>query len=86
MPVFGGFEPTIYLRLGLGNMGIVTVLKNVVCILYAAITQASLERRATSIRTLDMPVIELQDHNKLMTNFYTQCLKVIECDSVSVLV
>ena len=67
-------------------MGIVTVLKNVVCILYAAITQASLERRATSIRTLDMPVIERQEHNKLMTNLYTQCLKVIECDSVSVLV
>ena len=31
VPVFGGFEPAIYLALGLGDtVGIVTVLKNVV--------------------------------------------------------
>lgn len=87
VPVFGGFEPAVYLGLGLGDtLGIVTVLKNVVPMLHAAIARAGLERRVTSIRTLDMPVIELQDHDKLMTNLYTQCREAIEKDGVGVLV
>ncbi len=87
VPVFGGFEPAIYLGLGLGDtLGIVTVLKNVVPMLHAAIARAGLERRVTSIRTLDIPVIELQDHDKLMSSLYIQCREAIEKDGVSVLV
>lgn len=87
VPVFGGFEPAIYLGLGLGDtLGIVTVLKNVVPMINGAIVRAGLERRVTSVRTLDMPVIELQDRNKLMANLYTECRKAIEEDGVSVLI
>ena len=86
-PVFGGFEPAIYLGLGLGDtLGIVTVLKNVVPMIRGAIARAGLERRVTSIRTLDMPVIELQDREKLMANLFAQCKAAIEQDGVSVLV
>lgn len=87
VPVFGGFEPAIYLGLGLGDtLGIVTVLKNVVPMIHGAIARAGLERRVTSVRTLDIPVIELQDHDKLTASLYAQCKKAIEDDGVSVLV
>ncbi|MGM9607649.1 MAG: aspartate/glutamate racemase family protein [Oscillospiraceae bacterium] len=87
VPVFGGFEPAIYLGLGLGDtLGIVTVLKNVVPMINGAIVRAGLERRVTSVRTLDMPVIELQDRDKLMANLYIECRKAIEEDGVSVLI
>lgn len=87
VPVFGGFEPAIYLGLGLGDtLGIVTVLKNVVPMIQGAIARTGLERRVTSIRTLDMPVIELQDREKLMANLFAQCKAAIEQDGVSVLV
>ena len=54
--------------------------------IFAAISRAGLERRVTSVRTLNMPVLELQDHEKLMTNLYQECKKAIEEDHVSVLV
>ena len=87
VPVFGGFEPAIYLGLGLGDtLGIVTVLKNVVPMIRGAIARAGLERRVVSVRTLDLPVLELQDREKLMANLYEQCKQAIEEDGVSVLV
>lgn len=87
VPVFGGFEPALYLALGLGDtVGIVTVLKNVVPMIRGNIARAGLERRVTSVRTLDMPVLELQDREKLMKNLYLECKKAIEEDGVSVLV
>ena len=87
VPVFGGFEPAIYLGLGLGDtLGIVTVLKNVVPMIRGAIARAGLEKRVTSVRTLDMPVLELQDREKLMASLHSECRKAIEEDGVSVLV
>ena len=87
IPVFGGFEPAIYLALGLGDtVGIVTVLKNVVPMIRGAIARAGLEKRVTSLRTLNMPVLELADHDKLMSNLYAECKKAVEEDGVSVLV
>ena len=82
MPVFGGFEPAIYLD----TLGIVTVLKNVVPMIRGAIARAGLEKRVVCVRTLDLPVLELQDREKLMANLYTECKKAIEEDGVSVLV
>lgn len=87
VPVFGGFEPAIYLGLGLGDtLGIVTVLKNVVPMINGAIARAGLERRVTSVRTLDMPVLDLQDREKLMKNLYIECKNAIEEDGISVLI
>ena len=87
VPVFGGFEPALYLALGLGDtVGIVTVLENVVPMIRGNISRAGLERRVTSVRTLDMPVLELEDREKLMKNLYLECRKAIVEDGVSVLV
>ena len=87
LPVFGGFEPASYLALGLGDaVGIVTVLKNVVPMIRGAISRLGLERRVISVRTLDMPVLELQDREKLMANLCASCVEAIEKDGVEVLV
>jgi len=87
IPVFGGFEPAVYLALGLGDkVGIVTVLKNVVPMLQSAIARAGLEQRVTSLRTLNIPVLQLEDHELLMSSLYAECKKAIEEDGVSVLV
>ncbi|GHP13875.1 hypothetical protein YK48G_13000 [Lentilactobacillus fungorum] len=85
--VFGGFEPAVYLALGLGDtVGIVTVLENVVPMLKGAVARAGLQSRATSIRTLGIPVLQLKDRHLLMTSLYEQCKRAIEDDQVSVLV
>lgn len=85
--VFGGFEPAIYLALGLGDtVGIVTVLENVVPMLKGAVARAGLGSRVTTIRTLGIPVLQLENRKLLMTNLYKQCKLAIENDHVSVLV
>ena len=87
IPVFGGFEPAIHLALGLGDrIGIVTVLKNVVPMLSGAVARAGLEKRVTSIRTLNIPVLQLEDHELLMKSLYKECKEAIENDGVQVLV
>lgn len=87
IPVFGGFEPAVYLGLGLGDkLGIVTIMKNVVPMLDAAIARAGLEKRVTSIRTIDMPVSDLDDREKLMANLYRECRNALEIDGVGVLI
>lgn len=87
IPVFGGFEPAIHLALGLGDkVGIVTVLKNVVPMLRGAVSRACLERRVVTIRTLNIPVLQLEDGELLMNSLYEECKKAIEEDGVEVLV
>lgn len=87
VPVFGGFEPAIHIALGLGDkIGIVTVLKNVVPMLSGAVARAGLEKRVISIRTLNIPVLELEDIDLLLNSLYEQCKKAIEEDGVEVLV
>ncbi len=87
VPVFGGFEPAIHMALGLGDkVGIVTVLKNVVPMLNGAVARSGLEKRVVSIRTLNIPVLQLEDHDLLMNSLYEECRKAIEEDGVEVLV
>lgn len=87
IPVFGGFEPAIHIALGLGDrIGIVTVLKNVVPMIRGAVNCAGLEKRVTTIRTLNIPVLELENAELLMSSLYAECKKAIEEDGVEVLV
>ncbi|ASG78427.1 aspartate/glutamate racemase family protein [Lactiplantibacillus pentosus] len=85
--VFGGFEPAMYLALGLGDsISIVTVLKNVVPMLTNAVQTAGIANRVTSIRTLDIPVLQLEQRSVLMTNLYRECKRAVVEDDASVIV
>lgn len=66
IPVFGGFEPATHIALGLADsISIVTVLPNVVPNVEGNVSKARLNGRIVSIRNVNIPVEELQDHEKL---------------------
>ena len=81
IPVFGGFEPAIHIALGLADkIGIVTVLKNVMPMIHANLAKAHLEGRVTSVRSIDIPVADLSDHEKMCNALVEECIKSIEDD------
>lgn len=87
IPVFGGFEPAIHMALGLGDkIGIVTVLKNVIPMIEGSLARAGLGNRVTSVRSVDIPVMDLEDHDKLCGALIVEGRRAIEEDGISVLV
>ncbi|WP_018085004.1 aspartate/glutamate racemase family protein [Desulfurispora thermophila] len=87
IPVCGGFEPSMQIAAGLGkNLGIVTVLPNVVPMLQDLISKMGLEKRVKSIRYVNIPVLDLGDKQKLEDELYNQSLEAIKNDHVHVLV
>ena len=87
IPVFGGFEPAIHMALGLGDrIGIVTVLKNVIPMIRGIVDRSGLDKRVTTIRSLNIPVLELENFDILIDSLYSECKLAIEKDGVEVLV
>lgn len=87
VPVMGGFEPAMYLALGLGDrISIVTVLDSVVPSIRNNIAKCGLTGRVASIRTLDMPVLGLHDHEQLLENIYVQSKAAVLEDGADVIV
>lgn len=67
IPVFGGFEPATHFALGLAdNISIVTVMPNVVSLMEGNVSKARLNDRIVSVRNVNIPVEELQDHEKTL--------------------
>lgn len=87
IPVFGGFEPAVHIALGLGDwIGIVTVLKNVMPLIRGNLAKAHLEGRVISVSSVDIPVADLESHEKLCTALIKECIRVIEENGVEVIV
>lgn len=87
LPVMGGFEPAIYLGLGLGdNLGIITIRRNIVPLIRGGIARAGVGGRIACVRTLDMSVLELREREKLMERLHRECLEAIEADGAEVLI
>ncbi|ABB13951.1 aspartate/glutamate racemase family protein [Carboxydothermus hydrogenoformans] len=87
IPVCGGFEPAMQIALGLGkNIGIVTVLPNVVSMLQDLIAKMGIEKRVKSIRYVNIPVLDLGDKKKLEDALFNQSLEAIKNDHVQVVV
>lgn len=85
--VMGGFEPSMLLAAGLGdNLGVVTVLPNVVPIIENRAKTLGLASKLKSVRYVNIPVLELSDEAKLENALYKQCMEAIEKDGVHVLV
>ena len=78
IPVFGGFEPATHFALGLAdNISIVTVMPHVVSLMEGNVSKARLNDRIVSIRNVNIPVEELQDHEKLCKALVEQSLLAI---------
>lgn len=87
IPVFGGFEPAIHIGLGLGDkLGIVTVLKNVIPMIEGAVAKARLTERVVSIRSVDIPVADLEDKALLISHLTKESIRAIEEDGAAVIV
>lgn len=87
IPVFGGFEPATHIALGLADsISIVTVLPNVVPNVEGNVSKARLNGRIVSIRNVNIPVEELQDHEKLCKALAEQSLLAIREDGAQAIV
>ena len=87
IPVFGGFEPAVHLALGLSDkIGIVTVLENVIPMIEGSIARAHLTQRVVSVRSVDMPVLELDDNEKLTAHLIEESLLAIKEDKVGAII
>ncbi|MDR1135679.1 MAG: aspartate/glutamate racemase family protein [Clostridiales Family XIII bacterium] len=87
IPVFGGFEPAIYYALGIADrIGIVTVLPDVVSMLNGLIAKEGIRERVSSLRYVNIPVLELAEPDKLTTALIDEGKKAIVEDSAGVIV
>lgn len=87
IPVFGGFEPAAHLALGLADkISIITVVPNVVPLMEGNLAKAHLEGRFVSIRNIDIPVKDLQDHEKVCQALLEESLRAIQGDGAQAIV
>lgn len=87
IPVFGGFEPAAHLALGLADkISIVTVVPNVVPLMEGNLAKAHLEGRFVSIRNVNIPVKDLEDHEKVCQAVLAESLQAIRQDSAQAIV
>lgn len=81
IPVVGPGTSAMHTASMLGNkFSIVTVLPNVVSMLDNLTKTAGLYEKLTSIRYVNIPVLELQDKEKLKSGLYSEMKKAIEED------
>lgn len=86
-PVVGGFEPAILTAMSLGeNIGIITVLQNVVPMLHSLARRYTVERRIGTIRVIDLPVLGLDDHEVMVDRLFEQAVDAITKREADVIV
>lgn len=78
IPVFGGFEPAIHLAMGLADkIAIITVMDNVLPLIEGNVARAHLDGRVCCVRSVDIPVEDLQQHDKLVAALIDQAEQAI---------
>lgn len=87
IPVFGGFEPIIHYALGTADkLGIVTVLPAVVPMLNGQVARAGLGYRISTIRNVNIPVLDLGDISELIGSLIGESKKAIDEDGVGTII
>ena len=87
IPIVGGFEPAMMLAMGLGdNIGIITVLDNVVPMLWGNVHKMGIQDRVKAIDVVNMPVLELHNFDDLIDVLTAAAKKAILEKQVHVLV
>ena len=83
IPVFGGFEPALGLA---DKISIITVVANVVPLMEGNLAKAHLGDRFVSIRNINIPVKDLQDHEKVCTAILKESVAAITEDGAQAIV
>lgn len=87
VPVVGGYEPAMLTAMSLGeNVGIITVLPNVVPMLHSLARRYTIERRVGTIRVIDLPVLGLEDHEVLTDRLFEQASDAVTKGEADVIV
>ena len=87
IPIYGGFEPVMQLAMGLADqIGIITVLPNVLPLIKGNIAKAHWNERVACVRSVDIPVLDLADHEKLCKALFEESVRAIREDSAEVIV
>lgn len=81
IPVFGGFEPSLHLALGLADkVAIITVMDNVLPMIEGNVAKSHLDGRVCCVRSIDIPVEDLQQHDKLVAALIEETVEAIQKD------
>ena len=87
IPVVGGFEPAMLLAMGLGDhIGIITVLDNVVPMLWGNVHKMGIKDRVKAIDVVNIPVLELSDFGKLIDALSQGAKRAVKENDVHVIV
>ena len=81
IPVFGGFEPSLHLSMGLADkIAIISVMNNVLPMIEGNVAKAHLDGRVCCVRSIDIPVEDLQQHDKLVKALIAEAVEAIKVD------
>lgn len=87
IPVIGPAEASFLLAAGLGQrFSVVTVLKSVVPMIEHLVHAAGVESKLASVRTIDIPVLDLTDIEAMKKALYREMIAAIQEDDAHVLV
>ncbi|MFE5243544.1 MULTISPECIES: aspartate/glutamate racemase family protein [unclassified Streptomyces] len=87
IPVVGGFEPAVLSALSLGERaGVITVLPNVLPMLHGLVRRHGLTERIGSIRSVDIPVLDLGPGERLLDALTAQARAAIDAGEADVIV
>jgi len=87
IPVFGGFEPVMQMALGVADkIGIITVIPHPVSMIQANIAKARLNGRVVCVRNINVPVLDLSDHRKVVDALVEQAIQATRVDLAQAIV
>lgn len=87
IPIFGGYSGSMYVAAALADkIGIVTIMKNVLNMLREHTAAAHLDKRIVCMRTVDIPVLELADTERLIKALVEETKKSVDEDGAQIIV
>jgi allantoin racemase len=87
IPVVGAAEASMHFAAALGHrFSVVTVLPNILPLIENLATLYGLDRKLASVRSVNIPVLELDDKEKLIRSLHQEMLEAIRKDGAHVLV
>ncbi len=87
IPVVGAAEPSMLFACSLGHrFSVVTVLENVIPMIENIAKVLGVHEKLASVRSVNIPVLELHDKDKLRDALYDEMLRAIKEDKAHVLI
>jgi len=87
IPVIGPAETSMHIAAMLGHrFSVVTILERLIPSFYDHATKTGLSRQLASVRAIDVPVLELDDHSRILEGLVDQSVRAVEEDGAHVII